>query len=60
MCNYVIFLLYWNFYVNIIFVQEGSEEMEALEDGGGIRGGDHFLPHKFIERLFECWANSTK
>ena len=26
----VIFLLYWTFYVNIIFEQEGSEEMEAL------------------------------
>ena len=22
--------------------------------------GDHFLPHKFIERTFEHWANSTK
>ena len=23
-------------------------------DGGGIGWGDHFLPHKFIERTFEC------
>ena len=23
------------------------------EDGGGIGQGDHFLPHKFIERSFE-------
>ena len=22
--------------------------------------GDHFLPHKFIKRSFECWAMSTK
>ena len=22
--------------------------------------GDHFLPHKFIERIFECEANSTE
>ena len=28
--------------------------------GGGIGRGDHFLPHKFIKRTFECWANSTK
>ena len=27
---------------------------------GGIRQGDHFLPHKLIKRSFECWANSTK
>ena len=26
----------------------------------GIGQGDHFLPHKFIERTFEHWANSTK
>ena len=31
-----------------------------LEDGGGIGRGHHFLPHKFIERTFECRANSTK
>ena len=24
------------------------------EDGGGIGLGDHFLPHKFIEKTFEC------
>ena len=24
------------------------------------RWGDHFLPHKFIERTFERWVNSTK
>ena len=24
------------------------------------RTGDHFLPHKFIKRSFECWATSTK
>ena len=59
-CNCVIFLLYWTFYVNIIFVPEGSEEMEALEVGGGIGQGDHFLPDRFIERSFEHWANSTE
>ena len=25
-----------------------------------IGQGDHFLPHKFIERSFEHWANTTK
>ena len=29
-------------------------------DGGGIGQGDHFIAHKFIKRLFKCWANSTK
>ena len=31
-----------------------------IEDGGGIRWGDHFLPHKFIKRTFRHWVNSTK
>ena len=30
------------------------------QDGRGIGWGDHFLLHKFIERTFERWANSTK
>ena len=30
------------------------------EDGGGTGWGDHFLPHKFIERIFEHQANSTE
>ena len=30
------------------------------QDGGGIGWGDHFLPHKFIKRSFECWTNATK
>ena len=25
-----------------------------MEDGGGIGWGDHFLPHKFIERTFDA------
>ena len=33
---------------------------EITEDGGGIGWGDHFLPHKFIKRSFECWTTSTK
>ena len=31
-----------------------------FKDGGGIGWGDYFLPHKFIERPFKHWANSTK
>ena len=30
------------------------------QNGGGIGLGDHFLPHKFIKRSFECWETSTK
>ena len=30
------------------------------EDGRELGQGDHFLLHKFIERTFERWANSTK
>ena len=30
------------------------------QNGGGIGLGDHFLPHKFIKRSFECWATSIK
>ena len=26
----------------------------------GIGQGEHFLHHKFIKRLFECWATLTK
>ena len=37
-----------------------SRAMRKVKDGGGIGWGDHFLPHKFIERTFEHWANSTK
>ena len=28
--------------------------------GGGIEQEDHFLPHRFIKRSFECLATSTK
>ena len=30
------------------------------QGGRGIGRGDHFLPHKFIKRSFECWVTSTK
>ena len=30
------------------------------QDGGGVGRGEHFLPHKFIERTFKCRVNSTK
>ena len=30
------------------------------QDGQGIGWGDHFVPHKFIKRSFECLATSTK
>ena len=31
-----------------------------FQDGLRIGRADHFLPHKFIKRLCECWATSTK
>ena len=34
--------------------------MGLSQDGRGIGWRDYFLPHKFIERSFECWATSTK
>ena len=37
-----------------------SRAMRKVKDGGGIGWGDHFLPHIFIERSTEHWANSTK
>ena len=30
------------------------------EESRGIGQGDHILPHKFIKRTSECWANSTE
>ena len=37
-----------------------AHSQSDLQDGGGIGWGDHFIPHKFIKRWFECWATSTK
>ena len=39
----------------ILKCKEGGAKMVR-----GIGWGDHFLPHKFIERTFERWANYTK
>ena len=36
------------------------KEMGIPEDGGGIGQGDHFLPHKLINRTFECSEKPTK
>ena len=36
------------------------DKKAVVEDGGGIERGDHFLPHKFIKRIFKRWVNSTK
>ena len=33
--------------------RKGREGMWS-QDGGGIGWKDHFLPHKFIKRVFEC------
>ena len=44
----------------LIFLQFKIKIWNGMEDGGGIGWGDHFLPHKFIERTFWHWVNSTK
>ena len=43
-----------------LFPWRSEIRREYQEDGGGIEQGDHFLPHKFIERTFESRANSTE
>ena len=43
--------------------QRGTKEsLDKGERGGAVLRWwrNHFLPHKFIERSFERWANSTK
>ena len=30
------------------------------QDSGGVGQGEHFLPHKFIKRVFKRRVNSTK
>ena len=37
-----------------------SVVLKWSQEDGGTGQGDHFLPHKFIKRSFECWATSTK
>ena len=37
-----------------------KKQEKYSEDGWGIEQGEHFLPHKFIERTFERGVNSTK
>ena len=39
---------------------KSKPQWEECKNGGGIGCGDHFLSKKFIERIFERWANSTK
>ena len=47
-------MVFQHFLFNPRVLGRGSQE------GGGIGRGDHFLPHKFIERTFERRANYTK
>ena len=43
------------------FLSDQCKEIEGLgKDGRGIGREDHFLPHKFLKRTFQRWANSTK
>ena len=34
--------------------------MEDLQDGGGLRGGDHLPPHKYIKNASTCGTIPTK
>ena len=34
--------------------QLSDSRMNKWEDSGGIGWGDHFVPYRFIERIFEC------
>ena len=37
-----------------------QRDRRRSQDGGGVGGGEHFLPHKFIKRAFKRRVNSTK
>ena len=39
---------------------EKSLKGRRSQDGGGVGWGEHFLPHKFINRAFKRRVNSTK
>ena len=34
--------------------------MEELQDGGGVRRGDHLLPHKYIKNTSTCGTTPTE
>ena len=34
--------------------------MEDLQDGGGVRRGDHLLPHKYIKTTSTCGTTPTE
>ena len=40
--------------------QQNKRVKKETFRGQKNRMGDHFLPHKFIKKSFECWATSTK
>ena len=50
----------YNAAVVLLRCYQSRDTREWTWDGGRIGWGDHFFPHKFIERTFEHWANSTK
>ena len=48
---------------NSIFVSSAFSKISLggrSQDGGGVGWGEHFLPHKFIKRVFKRRVNSTK
>ncbi|XP_055415440.1 uncharacterized protein LOC129636178 isoform X4 [Bubalus kerabau] len=40
--------------------QSKRNNLGRSHDGGGVGQGEHFLPHKFIKRVFKRRVNSTK
>ena len=51
--NFFLFLSSILTILDLLLFLINSELACSAEDGGGIGWGDHFLPHKFIERSFE-------
>ena len=45
---------------DILKERKERKSQGICKDGGGIGWEDHFLPHKFLKRTFQRWANSTK
>ena len=39
---------------------KNNSDSEEMEDGGGVRRGDHQPPHKYIKNLSRYGTTSTK
>ena len=41
-------------------IQEAINCQEDLQDDGGVRGGDHLPPHKYIKNTSTCGTTPTE